>query len=503
VIAQVQAGPPIWLGMTNMKTRPLMAAFAFVAACATAGGDGDEGAEDLRALPPADPPAPMAGAIASEPAEGETPAAVEPPPSALGDPGWALWSRADGGSGNDTAIGVSIDPSGNSYTTGYFSGTIDLGCGPLVPTGFDLFLAKHDPDGMCLWASVVDASDAAAGIGVAADATGVYLAATLSGSASFGGDVLTALGGYDTVLARYTDAGAHVWSVGMGSDGDDLPAGLASDAGGAVLTGLFYGSGSFGGATLTSAGAGDVYVARYSAAGAHVWSSRFGGPGEDGGTAVAIAGSTTHVGGSFEQTVNFGAGPWSAGSVDGFVLTLDANGGYQSGRQIGGGGMDAVSALAVVGGDLVVGGYFQGAIDLDEKPLEATWGYWSGFVARYSGGTLVWATEVVASGASLVSGLAVDASGDVALAGQFAGAFQGLTAAGVDDLLVAKLAGADGTFMWAAGFGGAGSVLPSAVASQPDGDVVAAGNFDDAVDVGADSWLSAGGLDILLVAVEN
>jgi hypothetical protein len=46
------------------------------------------------------------------------------------------------------------------------------------------------------------------------------------------------------------------------------------DGGGnVVVTGYFQGTVNFGGGSLTSAGGTDIFLFKYSAAGAHVWSS--------------------------------------------------------------------------------------------------------------------------------------------------------------------------------------------------------------------------------------
>jgi len=111
-------------------------------------------------------------------------------------------------------------------------------------------------------------------------------------------------------------APAHAWSRGIGAVGKDYAVGVAVDESGNVyLTGMFSGSADFGdGKPLSSAnGSGDIFVASYTAKGAHRWSKRFGDTGEDGGDDVWIdASGNVYVAGSFSGGVDFG-GPARVG----------------------------------------------------------------------------------------------------------------------------------------------------------------------------------------------
>jgi hypothetical protein len=91
-----------------------------------------------------------------------------------------------------------------------------------------------------------------------------------------------------------------------------------------VVTGSFEGAVDFGGGELVSAGAADVFVATYSADGRFVWARAFGGPGSDRGLSAAFdAVGDVLLAGSFEGTVDFGAGPLtSAGATDIFLVRI-------------------------------------------------------------------------------------------------------------------------------------------------------------------------------------
>lgn len=66
------------------------------------------------------------------------------------------WAKSFGGSGNDWGLAITTDPTGNMYTTGSFSGTVDFDPGPgsftLTSSGGDIFISKLDAAGNFVWA---------------------------------------------------------------------------------------------------------------------------------------------------------------------------------------------------------------------------------------------------------------------------------------------------------------------------------------------------------------
>ena len=126
----------------------------------------------------------------------------------------------------------------------------------------------------------------------------------------------------NTYLIKYDAAGNVLWrrSELNGSD-------VATDRWGNIfMTGQFYNPIDFGGTTIQSAGGGDVFVVKYSADGSPLAALSAGGPGEDGGFAIATdRNGSVIVTGSFEGTGNFGSGTLTSanGSRDVFVFKMD------------------------------------------------------------------------------------------------------------------------------------------------------------------------------------
>src|SRR5438094_317109 len=152
------------------------------------------------------------------------------------------------------------------------------------------------------------ASDVA--YGVAVDSGGdVVLIGTAGGGSNFGGGRIRA-NGYSIVVAKFSSAGAPLWSRSIGDSFSNSGNAVAVDPSGNIdVTGAFSGPADFGGGALTSAGV-DIFLAKLSPTGGHVWSRRFGSAlATHAGNGVACDGSgNVLVTGSFENSIDLGGG---------------------------------------------------------------------------------------------------------------------------------------------------------------------------------------------------
>ena len=106
----------------------------------------------------------------------------------LDSAGTFVWARSLGGSGFDEAYGMSLDASGNLYTSGYFTGTAKFGSLSVTSAGGeDGFVAKFNGSGTFLWVRQLGGSlhDYAGSVQV--DSAGnVYTAGDFRHSSIFG-----------------------------------------------------------------------------------------------------------------------------------------------------------------------------------------------------------------------------------------------------------------------------------------------------------------------------
>ena len=193
-----------------------------------------------------------------------------------------LWAKAMGGTGNDQALDVAVDASGNVLTTGYFQDTADFDPGAGIFNvgtmgGLDVFISKLDVSGNFLWVKALGGADSDQGFGIAVDNSGnVYTTGSFEGTADFDPSLsvldLTSAGLVDIFISKLDASGDPVWTRTMGSAGSDQALGIALDAtGNAYTTGSFEGVVDFdpGAAllNLTSAGLVDIFVSKLSRAG--------------------------------------------------------------------------------------------------------------------------------------------------------------------------------------------------------------------------------------------
>ncbi len=184
--------------------------------------------------------------------------------------GNAVWAKSAGGNLFDSGMSIVVDGNGNVYVSGSFqSPTANFGSLTLNSAGGqDIFVAKYDPSGNVLWAKRAGGSTDEAGIKLAIDVSGgVYVTGFFtSPTADFGSTILNNVAGYDVFVARYEPNGNLVWAISNGGSDFEISNGIAVHGSSAVsvyVTGGFATSTlNFGSTTLTNLGARDVFLAK-------------------------------------------------------------------------------------------------------------------------------------------------------------------------------------------------------------------------------------------------
>jgi hypothetical protein len=354
--------------------------------------------------------------------------------------GNVIWARRAGGSGNDDGLAIAVDDSDNIYLSGDFDSTnFTIGSLSLSNSGgYDAFIVKLDSSGNPLWGKQGGGSLAEFGYTLAVDRVGqnVYLAGTFASSnASFDGHTLTNLSTVsnagDIFIAKYDSAGNVLWTRRAGGNDYDIPFGAAADgSGNLVVAGYYFSTNlSFDNLVLTNASSGvrhgDAFIAKYDPSGNVLWAKRAGGNDED----------------RVED------------------LTADSS------------------------GNAYVVGYFSssnatfGSIIL----TNTTPGYARVFTAKYDGaGTVLWARQLDATNGGTTHRIALDSFGDIYLAGTFSGiatfGTNRLTSAGPLNIYIAKC-DPNGLSVWGKRAGGSSIDYGSGVGVDNSGNLYVAGNF--------------------------
>jgi len=362
--------------------------------------------------------------------------------------GKLLWERTVNGTAR--GVGVAADANGNVYVGGDFFGTIDLGGGPLVSAAYrDQFLAKFSANGTHLWSRRFGGAvhDYINDIAVGPDGSVVMLG-DFNGDVDFGGGVVSA-SWWTTVIAKYDDGGNYLWANTYTSGHQGSPSTKALDVaidgfGNVAVAGSYWLTTNLGGADLSNAGAHDAFIAKYDAAGTHLWSMGFGGSDHDEAWGIALDGLDPLICGYFGGTVSFGGAALTAtGSFDGFAARYDASGSHIWSRSFGSPDWDRARAMAVdASGSCLITGEVGGPASFGGPVLPAIGGA-DVFMALFdaSGGHL-WSTVYGGPGSDKGEGASCTHWGEYILTGRFEtqGYFGGdtLVSIGGEDLFVAK-----------------------------------------------------------------
>ncbi|WP_437727001.1 hypothetical protein [Sorangium sp. So ce861] len=284
----------------------------------------------------------------------------------------------------------------------------------------------------------------------------------------------------------------HVWSKGFTSATEIFVKSVAVDpkTQDIVLTGDLRRTLDFGGGPLASTGSADIMLAKFGPDGTHQWSKRFGDASSQSGNGVVIdASGAIYLAGTVSGAIDLGNGPiMAAGDSDALLAKFDPEGNLMWAKLFGDAEMQRATSIALTSaGQVVVGGSYNGAIDLGGGALMATMDT-DGWVARFdASGFHSKSLRFGGTGFEEVVGVAVDSKGNILLTGTFDGTIDfgvagTFTSAGDDDVFHAKLT-PSGSPIWARRWGDAASQDALDIAVTPSDEVVVSGRLVGAIEL--------------------
>jgi len=304
-----------------------------------------------------------------------------------------LYSTYLGGSGNDQGKSIAVDGSGNPYVTGETTSTNFPTTNPLQASfgggSHDVFVTKINAAGSArVYSTYLGGSGADTGQGMAVDGSGNAYVTGLTTSTDFPvtNPLQAGAGGgtYDAFVTKINAAGsARVYSTYLGGNGIDSANGIALDgSGNAYVTG-YTSSTNFPTTNPVQAGFGggpyDAFMVKINAAGsAPVYSTYFGGTGDDAGKGIAVDGSGNAYLTGYTSSTNFPTtNPLQAssgGSVDAFVTKINATGSARLySTYVGGSGSEEGDGIALDGsGNAYVTGHTFSTNFPTTNPLQAS-----------------------------------------------------------------------------------------------------------------------------------
>ena len=289
--------------------------------------------------------------------------------------------------------------------------------------------------------------------------------------------IVAALAAPNEAAGQACTAGTIDWVHQFGTAASDEAWGVAADSAGNV-----YVAGRTAG-TLpgqTSVGGYDAFVRKYDPAHNQVWTRQFGKTGDDWGFDVTVDGNgNVYV-----------AGSMTSGSFrNAFLRKYDTAGTELWTREFGGPVADAMSVAVDATGFVYVAGGVRGA------PFGQIWaGGFDAFVRKYNdAGVPLWTRQFGTSADDLAKDVAVDAVGNVHLAGFVGDILPGQSSAGGSDIFVRQY-DSSGTVAWTRQFGTSGNDGASGVAVDETGNTYVTGSVTGALP--GQIWL--GSFDVFL-----
>ncbi len=232
------------------------------------------------------------------------------------------------------------------------------------------------------------------------------------------------------------------------------------------------------------------------------WTAHFGGTNTDYSYALAVDNEGNVItGGEFRYTIDFdpseeGEAPITvSSSPNGYISKLDANGAYVWARVIEGEAR-VLDIHTDNDGNVYACGRFRQTVDFlqgAEEWLLTSIGQYDMFLAKYSAdGDLEWVFGIGGIYQDYMTGITVDANGDLVVCGKFTDAVDFDPSKEIEELIetggntqwdsfVAKY-DSDGNYIWARKFEGDGLQEAAGVHVNSDGDIIMAGQFSTEID---------------------
>ncbi|MFI5220183.1 MAG: SBBP repeat-containing protein [Bacteroidia bacterium] len=427
-------------------------------------------------------------------------------------PNWLWAQKGEGNYNQNFGSHVATDSSGNSYVIGTFGGTVgQFGSFTLTGGGAassDIFIAKYDSSGNCLWAERAGGAgwDLSYGGGIDIDVAGnCYVTGNFEQTAAFGTFSLTASGTAGTknvFVAKYNSSGTCLWVRQGTSVQNGWSFGVSADNAGNCYIGGWWESSNgtgitFGALTLTPPGNPsdrEIFIVKYDNSGNETWARRAGGPQTDECHHIDNdSAGNIYLTGTFRQTAFFGSISVTASGTFGdiFVAKYDANGNCIWVKQSFGGGINTSSSISTDknGNSFITGNFTSDTLMLDSFSLPPYTGF-NFYLAKYDvNGNVMWATVPPQTG-SIQSGVDThpDEAGGCYVAGNFMGSITFgatvLTCAGAasdEDNFIAKY-DSPGNVQWVLqGTWANKSSQCGGISTDASGNVYLSGGFTDTV----------------------
>ena len=366
-----------------------------------------------------------------------------------------IWYAIQGGPGDDSPRGLSLDPLGNVYVVGEFEDSTDFDPDPqsslfLRSNGNkDAFVTKLNPNGQLIWAKSFGGIGLDRALSVSFNRAGIiHLTGHFSQTVDFDPSPLTTSTGVgdqgeNIFISTFDNRGNFIWShqfVSMNSSSRlerayQLKVDQQNDL---VVVGSFAGTIDFDPSpgntvALASAGGEDGFILKLTASGVFLWAKQVSGIGSSTcfNTCLQLDEfDNIHIGGFYTGNVDFNPNAsvnlnkTSNGSRDMFISRMGANGQLKWNVTAGGNSSEVVANMVIDrDGFVYATGYHYSGFDADPSSNTAMVPNNGNADAYFweldTSGNYISAYAFGSSGLDISSAIAYDDRKDIFLAGAF------------------------------------------------------------------------------------
>lgn len=360
------------------------------------------------------------------------------------------WSTYYGGSGMEEVNDLKTDEQGNVFITGTTQSITDIattgGFQHVLSGGYDAFVAGFNNAGQIKWATYFGDAGNDYAFSLALDVSGNVLVTGATTSIKnistagahqeqYGGDDTHGIG--DAFLVKFNKSGLRLWGTYLG--------GSEGDCGNTVITDadehIYIGGYTMSSNDIATAGShkpglpalptgpppSDAFIGRFNPAGQLLWSTYYGGAGNDqiADMRMTSAGTIIVVGETSSldlSTPNVWQPAYGGGASDLFITRFNTSGSPDWCTYFGGVEYEHATSMTIDKDDNI---YVAGSVYGDDQIVTPNacqtmfgGGGADGFLSKFdSRGLLDWSTYIGGSGFDQVNGMATDSFQNVVVAG--------------------------------------------------------------------------------------